>query len=130
MQYGSMEEKARRSLTEQQVRWNTKFIEQEAKEQRRGFALAATPSTPAPATHPTPPWRTKRRKAVAAAPTNVDYPQSGRSRGAKKKASGCNSFWSSISIDSIGVCAVPVVRRAPSWDRRLQSNERIHFRAS
>ena len=80
-QYGSMEENARRGLTEEEVRWNTKFIKQEAGEQRRGFALVATPSTPAPAT---PPWRTKRREAVAVAPMHVDSRQSGRSFGTKK----------------------------------------------
>ena len=80
-QYGSMEETARRGLTELEVRWNTKFIKQEAVEQRRGFALVATPSTPAPAT---PPWRTKRREAAAAAPMHVDSRQSGRSFGTKK----------------------------------------------
>ena len=105
-QCGSMEDIARRGLTEEEVRWNTKFIKQEAREQRRGFALVATPSTPAPAT---PPWRTKRREAAAAAPMHVDSPQSGRSFGTKKKASGCNSYWSSISI---GVWAAPV-HRAP-----------------
>ena len=122
-QYGSMEENARRGLTEEEVRWNTKFIKQEAVEQRRGFALAATPSTPALAT---PSWRAKRRVAADAAPMHADSRQGGRSFRTKKKASGCNSRWSSISI---GVWAVPV-HRAPSWDRRRQSNERIHFRAS
>ena len=81
MQHGSMGETARRCLTEQEVRWNTKFIKQEAGEQRRGFALVATPSTPALAT---PPWRTKRREAAAAAPMHVDSRQSGRSFGTKK----------------------------------------------
>ena len=82
-QYGSMAETARRRLTEEEVLWNTKFIKQEAVEQRRGFALVATPSTPAPAT---PPWRTKRRVAADAAPMHVDSRQSGRSFRTKKKS--------------------------------------------
>ena len=80
-QYGSMAETARRRLTKSEVLWNTQFIKQEAVQQRRGFALAATPSTPAPAT---PPWRTKRRVAADAAPMHVDSRQSGRSFRTKK----------------------------------------------
>ena len=76
-----MKTAARRCLTKAEIRWNAAFIEQEAEEQHRGFALVATPSTPALAT---PPWRTKRREAAAVAPMHVDSPQSGRSFGTKK----------------------------------------------
>ena len=72
-----MKTAARRCLTKAEIRWNAAFIEQEAEEQRRGSASAATPATRAP---DTPPRRTKRGDDVAA-PMHVDpSPPRGRSR--------------------------------------------------
>ena len=72
-----MKTAARRCLTKAEIRWNAAFIEQEAEEQRRGSASAATPATRAP---DTPPRRTKRGDDVVA-PMHVDpSPPRGRSR--------------------------------------------------
>ena len=72
-----MKTAARRCLTKAEIRWNAAFIEQEAEEQRRGSASAATPATRAPGT---PPRRTKRGDDVVA-PMHVDpSPPRGRSR--------------------------------------------------
>ena len=77
MQYADLKETAaRRCLTEEEIRWNAAFMEQEAEEQRRDSASVATPATPAP---DTPPWRTKRGDA-AAAPMHVDPPHGGVAR--------------------------------------------------
>ena len=76
MQYADLEETAaRRCLTEEEIRWNAALMEQEAEEQRRDSASAATPATPAP---DTPPWR--RPRVDDAAAMAVDPPPRDRSR--------------------------------------------------
>ena len=72
-----MKTAARRCLTKAEIRWNAAFIEQEAEEQRRGSASAATPATPAPDTAP---CKTKRGEANAAPMRVGPPPPRGRSR--------------------------------------------------
>ena len=76
MQYADLKKMAdMRCLTKEEIRWNAAFMEQEAEEQRRDSASAATPATPAP---DTPPWR--RPRVDDAAAMAVDPPPRDRSR--------------------------------------------------